>query len=110
MGPNVDIWNGFSPAWTAKTWVAMERKAQAAKAAKASQSKQKQAEAGNSKQKQAIEPARVEVQNEFHTSWCIPMNQGEARESKSKQEKVREKQEKARESNTKHEKATKSKQ
>ena len=42
-----------------ETWVAMERKAQAAKAAKASQNKQKQAQASQSKQKQAIEPARV---------------------------------------------------
>ena len=42
-----------------QTWVAMEQKAKAAKAAKASQSKQKQAQASNSKQKQAIEPARV---------------------------------------------------
>ena len=35
-----------------------------------SQSKPKQAEASKSKQKHALEPTRVEVQNEFHTSWC----------------------------------------
>ena len=52
------------------TWVAMERKAQAAKAAKASQGKQKQSEASKSKQKQAIEPARVQVQNQFRTWSC----------------------------------------
>ena len=48
----------------------MERKAQEAKAAKTSQSKPKQAEASKSKQEHALEPTRVEVQNEFHTSWC----------------------------------------
>ena len=59
----------------------MERKAQAAKAAKASQSKQKQAEASKSKQKQALEPTRVEVQNEFHTSWrnACPSKQQQAK-------------------------------
>ena len=39
---------------------------QAAKAAKASQSQPKQAKASKRKQKQAIEPARAWVQNEFH--------------------------------------------
>ena len=44
----------------------MERKAQTAKAAKASQSQPRQAKASKRKQKQAIEPARAWVQNEFH--------------------------------------------
>ena len=39
---------------------------QAAKATKASQSQPKQAKASKRKQKQAIEPARAWVQNEFH--------------------------------------------
>ena len=48
--------SGQDPPITIETWVAMERKAQAAKA---SHSKQTQAEASKSKQKQAIELARV---------------------------------------------------
>ena len=48
----------------------MERKAQAVKAAKASQSKPKQAEASKSKQKHALEPTRVDVQNAQKRKTC----------------------------------------
>ena len=55
MSHKNEKWANITP----ETWVAMERKAQAAKAAKASQNKPKQAKTSKRKQKQAIEPARV---------------------------------------------------